>query len=92
MQGQERILAEHLDGHERNDFCDFDKPRKRVYQKEIFSPTSKTRREASRNEFMEKGAMPDKVKSLGEIDSIQDRRRARSVHGGNRPGGEKEWN
>ena len=31
--GQERILEEHLDGIERNDFCDFDKPRKRAYQK-----------------------------------------------------------
>ena len=33
VQGQERILAEHLDGLERNDFCDFDKPQKRAYQK-----------------------------------------------------------
>ena len=32
-QGQERILAEHLDGFERNGFCDFDKPHKRAYQK-----------------------------------------------------------
>ena len=31
--GQERILAKHLDGLERNDFCDFEKPHKRVYQK-----------------------------------------------------------
>ena len=28
-----RILAEHLDGLERNDFYDFDKPCKHVYQK-----------------------------------------------------------
>ena len=33
VQGQERILAEHLDGLKRNDVCDFDKPRKRAYQK-----------------------------------------------------------
>ena len=33
VQGQERILAEHLDGHETNDFCDFEKPYKRAYQK-----------------------------------------------------------
>ena len=33
VQGQERILAEHLDVLERNDFCDFDKPRKRACQK-----------------------------------------------------------
>ena len=32
-QGQERILAEHLGGLERNDFCDFDKPPKHAYQK-----------------------------------------------------------
>ena len=30
--GQERILAKHLDGLKRNDFCDFDKPRKRAKQ------------------------------------------------------------
>ena len=29
-----RSSAEHLDGLERNDFCDFDKPHKRAYQKE----------------------------------------------------------
>ena len=32
-QDQERILAEHLDGLERSEFCDFDKPCKRAYQK-----------------------------------------------------------
>ena len=30
---QERILAEHFDGLERNDVCDFDKPHKRDCQK-----------------------------------------------------------
>ena len=33
VQGYERILGEHLDGLERSGFYDFDKPRKRVYQK-----------------------------------------------------------
>ena len=33
VHGQERILAEHLDGLESDDFCDFDRPQKRVYQK-----------------------------------------------------------
>ena len=33
VQGQEWILAEHLDGLERNVFCNFNKPRKRAYQK-----------------------------------------------------------
>ena len=32
--------------------------------KERMSPTSKARREASRNEFVEKGGMPDRVKSF----------------------------
>ena len=39
---------------------------------ERWSPTSKARREASRNEFVEKGGMPDRVKSFREIDSRQD--------------------
>ena len=46
-------------------------------KKERLSPTSKARREASRNQFVEKGGMPDRVKSLREIDSGQDRSRAR---------------
>ena len=44
---------------------------------ERLSPTSKARREASGNEFMEKGGMPDRVESFGEINSRQDRPRAR---------------
>ena len=46
-------------------------------RKERLSPTSKARREASRNHFVEKGMMPDRVKSFREIDSRQDRPRAR---------------
>ena len=34
-------------------------------------------KEASRNQFVKKGGMPDRVKSFGEIDSRQDRPRAR---------------
>ena len=48
-------------------------------RKERLSPTSKARREASRNEFMEKGGMPDRVKSFQEIISRKDRLRARLV-------------
>ena len=33
VQGQERILAEHLDELERSDFCNFEKLRKRACQK-----------------------------------------------------------
>ena len=46
-------------------------------RKERLSPTSKARMEASRNKFMEKGGMLDRVKSFGEIDSRQDCPRAR---------------
>ena len=41
------------------------------------STRSKARKEASRNEFVEKGGMPDKVKSFREIDSREDHPRAR---------------
>ena len=46
-------------------------------RKERLSPTSKARREASRNKFVEKGGMPDRVKSFREIDSRENRPRAR---------------
>ena len=46
-------------------------------RKERLSPTGKARREASRNKFVEKGGMPDRVKSFGEIDSRENRPRAR---------------
>ena len=45
-------------------------------RKERLSPTSKARREACQNMFVEKGGMPDRVKSFREIDSRQDRPRA----------------
>ena len=45
--------------------------------KERLKPTSKARREASRNEFVEKDGMPDRVKSFREINSRQNRPRAR---------------
>ena len=59
-----KTVAEHFDGLERGNFCDFDKPRKRAYRKERLSPTSKARRKASQNQFVEKGGMPDRVKSF----------------------------
>ena len=45
-------------------------------RKERLSPTSKARIEASRNEFVERGGMPDRVKSFREINGRQDRPRA----------------
>ena len=46
-------------------------------RKKRLSLTSKARREASRNQFVEKSGMPDRVKSFREVDSRQDRPRAR---------------
>ena len=46
-------------------------------RKKRLSPTSKARREASRNQFMKKGGMPDRVKSFRETDSRKNRPRAR---------------
>ena len=46
-------------------------------RKERPSPTSKARREASRNKPVEKGGTPDRAKSPRETDSRQDRPRAR---------------
>ena len=46
-------------------------------RKERLSPRSKARRKASQNQFVEKGGMPDRVKSFGEIDSREDFPRAR---------------
>ena len=47
-------------------------------RKERLSPKSKAMRKASRNEFVEKGRMPDRDKSLGKINSREDRPRAQS--------------
>ena len=47
-------------------------------RKERLSPTSKASRKASRNKFMEKGGMPDRVKCFREIDSRENRPRART--------------
>ena len=38
-------------------------------RKERLSPTSKAKREASRNKFVKKGGVPDRVESFGETDS-----------------------
>ena len=46
-------------------------------RKERLSPTSKARREASQNKFVEKGEMPDRVKGLKEVDRNKNRSRAR---------------
>ena len=46
-------------------------------RKEKLSQTSKARREASRNEFVEKGGVSDKIESFGEVDNRKDCPRSR---------------
>ena len=46
-------------------------------RKERLSPTSKAKRETSRNKFVEKGGVPGGVKSCGEINSSDNRKRDR---------------
>ena len=46
-------------------------------RKERLSATGKARRETSRNQFMEKGGRPDRVKGFREISSREDRSRTR---------------
>ena len=45
-------------------------------RKERLSPTSKARREASRNQFVKKGGMPDRVENFRDTNSRQDRPRS----------------
>ena len=46
-------------------------------RKERLSPTNTARRKASRNKFVEKSGMPDRVKSFREINGGEDHPRAR---------------
>ena len=46
-------------------------------RKKGLSLKSKARREASRNKFVKKGGMPDRVEKLKEVDSSKNRPRAR---------------
>ena len=46
-------------------------------RKERWGPTSKARKEASRNQFKYKGGMPGRVKSFGEINSEKNHPRTR---------------
>ena len=46
-------------------------------RKKRLSPTIKARRKASRNKFMKKGEVPNRVKSFGEINCSEDSPRAR---------------
>ena len=65
-----------------------------LIRKERLNLTSKSRREASRNMFVEKSGMPDRVESFLEVDSREYcpttwPEFVEPVHGGNRHGGER---
>ena len=65
VHGREWTLAEHLDGLEKNDFCDFEKSHKRAYQK----------RKVESNEQSKKGGQRSKNPSLGFVKAIGNRLR-----------------
>ena len=48
-----------------------------LFRKERLSPTSKAKREAIRNEFVEKGGVPDRGESFREVDRSENRPTAR---------------
>ena len=77
VQGQERILGNASTDSKGTTFVILKNRTSVPVRKKRLSPTSKARREASRNMFVEKGGMPDRVKSFGEINSREDRPRAR---------------
>ena len=72
VQGQKQILPKHLNRLERNSFCDLINHANMPIRNERLSPIGKARREVSRNEFVEKGGMPDRVKRFQEINSSKD--------------------
>ena len=47
--------------------------RKRAYQKGKIESNEQGKKEASRNEFVEKGGVPDRVESFREINGSEDR-------------------
>ena len=63
-------------------------------RKEGLSLTTKARTEASPNKFVEKGGVPDRGESFGEVDSSKNRPRARSEFVDHQAlnFGQKEWN
>ena len=67
----------HLDGLEKSDFCDFEKPAIALIRKGKLSPANKARRifqnHKSLNTFTKKSRMRDRVKSLGKVDRSKNR-------------------
>ena len=75
--GQEWIYVKHLDGLERSDFCNFDKLRKHAYYKGKIEFNEQSKERGSRNKFVEKCGIPDRVKSFREVDSSENHPKAR---------------
>ena len=64
---------QHLDKLKSSDFWILKNHASVPIRKKRLSPITKARREASRNKFVKKGRVPDRVKSFGEIDSSKNR-------------------
>ena len=67
VQGQEHILAEHLDGLKKNSFYDFDKPCKCANQKGKIESNEQSKEEGQSSRFVQKGWRPDRVESLRKV-------------------------
>ena len=67
VQDKKRILVEHLDEFEKSDLVVLKNHASTPVKKEILSLPSKTRSEASRNKFIKKSQMPEKIKTFTEI-------------------------
>ena len=74
--GQKWILAKHFDLKEAT-FVILKNHASALVRKEKLSPTTTARKKASRNRFVEKGGVPDRIESFREVDSSEDRSRAR---------------
>ena len=75
IQGQELVLVEHLNRLERNGFRDFDKPSKRAYHKGKIESNEQSKEGGQPDQLVEKGGVPDRVKSFQEINSGEDHTR-----------------
>ena len=71
------ILAKQLSGLKKSDFVILKKHTSGPIRKGRLNPTSKARREANRNQFMEKSGAPDRVESFREVDRSKNHPRAR---------------
>ena len=73
---ERRGLAEHLDGLDMDDFCGFEKPRKRAYQKEKTAFKKQSKKGGQQKQVCGKGRNAGQSRNLGEVDNSKNRSRA----------------